>query len=227
MGEAGSLSTLPLRARLRAHLGPKICVLLGLSLGICIPYFGLQQIERSALHSVPLTAIDRAIPFEPAWTWAYISLALLVPLAPLLSTTTVQLARYAGGLALLCLPCFVIFFLFPVEGPRPALLPDDALYRWIVGVDRPSNSMPSLHAGLTVYSLLHLRRVLDARHHPVIERVGWVWGLAIVYSTLATRQHWVVDLPVGMLIAWAAHSIAWQAVPAERDDEGETLTAER
>jgi len=216
---------LALGARLRLQLARKVVVLLGLTLGICIPYFGLQQIDGMVLRSVPTTALDSAIPFEPGWIWAYASLAVLVPLAPMLSTDRDQLRRYAVGLALLCAPAFALFMLFPVEGPRPLTLPDDALYRWIVGVDRPSNSMPSLHAGLTVYSLLHLRRVLAPGPGRALTALGIAWGVLIVYSTLATRQHWLVDLPAGMALAWAAHAYAWRALPATCAERGVALTA--
>jgi membrane-associated phospholipid phosphatase len=225
MTDFRSASTLAPSVRLRLHLGPKVGVLLGLALGICIPYFGLQRVDGLPLRSVPVTALDRIIPFEPAWIWVYVSLALLVPLAPLLSSRRAELARYARGLAMLCVPCFLVFLLFPVGGPRPGALPDTALYRWIVGVDGPSNSMPSLHAGLTLYSLLHLARVLPAARPRWITAAGWAWGALILYSTLATRQHWVVDLPAGMGIAWIAHAIAWRAAPSERTDEGVALAA--
>ena len=74
--------------------------------------------------------------------WTYLSICALVPVAPLLATRREELVRYAKGLTLLCLPCFAIFLLFPVEGPRPEIAPDDAAYRWLVGVDDSANSFP-------------------------------------------------------------------------------------
>lgn len=207
-----------LRARLRMHLGAKIAVLLGLSVGICVPYFALQRIDAFPLRSVPVTLLDRWIDFAPAWIWAYLSLGLLVPLAPLLATRRDELTRYAKGLALLCMPCFAAFLLFPVAGPRPAPPPAHEVYELLVAYDRPANSLPSLHAGLVVYSLLFAWRVLrDGLSRPArvaLGGAGSLWGVLILYSTLATRQHWAVDLPAGMLLALSAHALAWRA--AER-----------
>jgi membrane-associated phospholipid phosphatase len=113
-----------------------------------------------------------------------------------------------------------VFLCFPVEGPRPA--PMDGhhpLYRWLVGVDRPTNSLPSLHAGLTVYSLLFAARALRGALRPstrvALGAIGALWGAAILYSTLATKQHWALDLPPGVLLAAGAHALAWRSAQAE------------
>jgi hypothetical protein len=204
-----------LRTRLRAQLGTKIAVLLGLSVGICVPYFTLQRVRAFPARTAPALPIDGWIAFDPGWIWTYLSIALLVPLAPLLATRRDELARYARGLALLCLVCFAAFLFFPVEGPRPDRLEEPhAMYELLVSWDRPSNSLPSLHAGLVVYSLLFAFRVLGSdvgRSARIgLGLAGLSWGALILYSTLATRQHWAVDLPAGVLLAASAHALVWR-----------------
>lgn len=197
---------------MKAFWREKIAVWLGLAVGICVPYFGLQQIATFPLRHVPETVLDRAVPFDPDWIWMYLSICLLVPLAPALAADRADLRRYATGLAMLCVPCFVLFWLVPVAGPRPEVVPDHALYAWTVSVDRSTNSLPSLHAGLALYSLLfvgHVMREGAGRTARIAWiALGWLWGAAILYSTLATKQHWVVDLPAGMALAWGAHWLA-------------------
>lgn len=208
--------------RFRVNLAAKVGVLLGLSVGICVPYFGLQHVGVREAREAWITPLDLRIAFEPRWIWVYASLALLVPLAPLATATREGLSRYAHGLAWLCLASFVVFLLVPIAGPRPAQLPQDGLYAMIVAVDRPTNSLPSLHAGLTAYSLLHIRRI--TQH--TVSRPAWLvlavlgafWGVGIVYSTLATKQHWVIDLPGGLALAWAAHAWAWRSAPRTREN---------
>jgi hypothetical protein len=203
-----------LAQRLARQLPAKIAVWLGLAVGICVPYFTLQQLRLFPVREVPVTFVDRAIGLVPAFLWPYLSIALLVPLAPLLARTRGELSRYVRGLALLCIPSFVIFAVFPVEGPRPDLPPDHALYRWLVSVDRPTNSLPSLHVGLTVYSLLFswrvLREDLGGALRSALLATGLLWGGLILFATLATKQHWLVDLPPAALLAWAAHRAAWR-----------------
>lgn len=186
---------------------------LGLAVGIVVPYFTLQHVEIAPTRQVPALWLDDAVAFEPAWVIAYLSIALLVPLGPGLATRRDELVRYAWGLALLCVVSFVAFALFPVDGPRPPLPARNGIYDLLVSVDRPANSMPSLHAGLVVYSLLFLDRVL--RDLPAVERralraVGVVWGGLILFATLATKQHWAIDLLPAALLAWVAHGFAWR-----------------
>ena len=202
-----------LGARLARELGAKTAVWLGLAVGICVPYFAIQQLAWLPPRELPATLLDRAVPFAPGWIHAYASVALLVPLAPALAATRDELVRYARGLAALCLPSFLVFLLFPVLGPRPEAAVDVSLYTAIVAVDRPTNSLPSLHAGLTVYSLLYIDRVFGAGFAPparaLVAAGSLVWAGLILYSTLATRQHGLLDLPPGALMAFAAHSFAW------------------
>lgn len=202
-----------LRSRLKAQVRSKVALLLGLTLGICVPYFGLQAFATSPTRTLPVTWLDRAIFFQPVWAYAYASIALLVPLFPLLASDARQLARYAKGLALLCAVNFAAFALYPVDGPRPQGVAEHALYRFLVDVDAPTNSFPSLHAGLTVYSFLFgyaiLGGALGRRGRIAFVLAACIWGGAILYSTLAIKQHWVVDLPVGVVAAWLAHRWAW------------------
>lgn len=213
----------PPAGRVLSHLPSKIGVLLGLTVGICVPYFWLQRLELFPLRSLPITPLDHSIPFEPGWIWAYVSIALLVPLAPLLATERDDLRRYCWALTLLCLPCFAIFLLFPVAGPRPEVAPHAGLYSLIASVDRPTNSLPSLHAGLTVLSLLFAHKVLsgalEGPWRAASTLLGAIWGGLILYATLATKQHWLLDLPAGMFLAWGAHALAWRGDRA-RDVDG-------
>jgi len=211
---------LALRARLRACWREKIAVLLGLTVGICVPYATLQRVGAFPLRTLPETPLDRWVAFEPAWIVAYVSLALLVPFAPLMATRRDELARYAKGLALLCLPAFATFLLFPVAGPRPEAAPEHALYALLIRWDTPTNAFPSLHAGLAVFSLLFAHRVwgqdLPRPARAAAGIVGGLWGALILYSTLATRQHWAIDLAPGVLLAYAAHTWVWRGDARDR-----------
>ena len=106
-----------------------------------------------------------------------------------------------------------------MAGPRPVAAPEHTAYALLVGVDRPTNSFPSLHAGLSVYSLLFIARVLrddplrSLRLAPL--RIGVPWIALILYSTLATKQHWAVDLPAGALLAALAHGWVWRGASAD------------
>jgi hypothetical protein len=201
-------------ARVRSHLGHKVAMFLLLAVGIVVPYFGLQRWQPFPPRSPFVTPLDAWIPFQPGWAAAYLSVCLLVPLFPLLATRREDVWRYLRGLVLLCLPCFLTFLLAPMPGPRPALAEVDGTYGWLVGVDATWNAFPSLHAGLVLYSFLYGRRAIGAdlapRARHVVGALSALWGALILYGTLATKQHWIADLPPAFVLAWVAHRWAWR-----------------
>jgi len=203
-----------LGARLLAEWRLKVAVCLGLAVGICLPYFALQQLALFQPATLPATPLDAWIPFDAAWVPAYESIALLVPLAVWLATRREELLRYSRGLTLLCGVSFGFFLLLPVAGPRPELAPADGMYQALVSVDAAVNAFPSLHAGLTVYSLVFgyavLRDGLSPTERRGVTLASVVWCTVILYGTLATKQHWALDLPAGVLLGWLAHRWAWR-----------------
>ncbi len=184
-------------------------------------------------REIPLLWLDRAIPFQPSWIFPYMSMYLLLPIPPLLAIRAPHVRRYTIGIALMFIIASVFFFAVPIAYPRPAI-PESAnvFYKHIASIDQPINSLPSLHAGLTIYTLLFARRALADLPPRRLARMllaGWIWAALILYGTLATKQHYFVDLPAGAILAWAVHWIAWRG-SAGSDDlaaEESALPAQR
>jgi len=213
-----------LAARMRAHLGTKWLMFLGLAVGIPVPYFSLQQAQLFPPRGPWVTPLDTLVPFSPGWTLVYLSVCLLVPLFPLLAETREQVWRYGRAVFWLCLPCFACFLLAPVPGPRPADLGvagAEGSYGWLVGVDATWNAFPSLHAGLVVLSFLYGWRLLSPGLGPrgrlLLGLASILWGGAILFSTLATKQHWLADLLPACALAIAAHRLAWRGTRGAED----------
>lgn len=198
-----------LQARLGAQLGAKIALFAGLTVGICVPYFSLQRVRLGAVFVPPALALDAAIAFAPGWIWAYASLFALVPLSVLLSETRAQVAAFARGLVWLCVPSFLCFALLPSAGPRPPAAASEAALGWLVAVDTPWNAFPSLHAGLTIFCLLHARRVAGAAllgpRRALFDAAAFAWGGTILFAALASKQHFTVDLLAGGALGALAH----------------------
>src|SRR5262249_21297683 len=118
----------------------------------------------------------------------------------------------------MALPSFAIFVLYPITGPRPSDGADVPLYAWLVHFDAVSNCMPSLHAGLTVYSMLFGWQVtagwLSLRQRSAIFAFAGAWAGAIFDSTLATKQHYAVDLLAGAGVAVVAYACSARACNA-------------
>ena len=200
---------------LRTEWKLKAWLTLILTLGVCVPYFGIQHLALFPPRALAASALDNLIPFQPEWTLVYQSLYLFLPVLPFLARREGTLRRYAKGLLALSGVCFAIFLLFPVAGPRPAHPSGNALYLLLVRYDAKTNSFPSLHAGLLAYALCFgwslLKAEADSRFLKGIFFILMLpWGAAILYATVATKQHYVIDLPVGVLLAWLAHRWAWK-----------------
>jgi hypothetical protein len=197
LSESGSLLTL------------KLEMYLVLSIAFGAAYFSLQRFPLFVPQTLPLTSVDRAIGFHPEAIYAYQSVYLLIPLFPFMAQTRPQLMRYALGFAWLCGISFLIFALVPVACPRPDGETEVAMFRLMTSYDGKINSIPSLHVGLAAYSVLYGNQLAqNARSLRPLVWIGAAWTVLIAYATLATKQHYAVDLPPGVVLAWAAHRVA-------------------
>jgi membrane-associated phospholipid phosphatase len=186
----------------------KIVMLLTLPVPVTAGYLAVQRAVVLANGRVPLTWFDRVIPFQPRWVWVYLSLYLLNPIGPLFARSREDLLRYARGILFIFVCGFVCFVVFPVPGPRPPAADAFWLYQRLILIDRPYNSFPSLHAACAVYSVLFAAYASSDTSRPNLRRsllsLAWLWVGLILYSTIATRQHFAIDLPAGMFLGWLA-----------------------
>jgi membrane-associated phospholipid phosphatase len=187
----------------------KLLLLVGLTAAFCGPYLLLTHHAVRPVRDLPLTALDRWAGFDPRWVWAYLSLYLLNPTLPWLATSRAQLQRYVVGFAWLAGVCFVIYLLMPVRAPRPAVYPSTGMYALLRQLDGPYNALPSLHAGFIYFTLAFARRVYGPVR-PAVVAFFLGWGAVIIWATLATKQHYAVDLLAGIVVAAACDAVAWR-----------------
>jgi membrane-associated phospholipid phosphatase len=194
----------------------------GTSAFITLFFVGYFQLLRHPVHPVtvmPLTALDRWIPFQPSTLLAYLSLWVYVGVAPGLQLTFLELLVYGLWIGALCLTGLAIFYFWPTA--VPPMLPDVSGvwgYSVLQGVDAAGNACPSMHVAVAMFSVVWLERILRGAGAPIGLRVFNVaWFLAIVYSTLAIKQHVVLDVIAGTLlgVAFVLPSLRWRgAAPA-------------
>ena len=192
----------------------KTLLTLGLFVYFVLLYFTLQRVIFFVPQHFRLSRIDDLIAFDPRWTFVYQSLYLFLPL-PWLATSREQLDRYARGFFMLTIVSFLFFFAFPIEGPRPNEMANSTLYRLLVSYDRNLNAFPSLHAALAVYTLLLAFRIMP-RQRIVIAIFGTLWIALVLYATLATKQHYFIDVIAGAVLAIAADFLAWRKHDSSR-----------
>ncbi len=193
----------------------KAALTFGLAAFFCAGYFGLQQADLFPPYPIPLTGPDRWIGFRPEWTGVYQSIYLLLPVTPWLAATPAELRVYARGFLLLSVVSFAVFSLFPVEAPRPVEhAPGHALFNLLTAYEGRLNAFPSLHAGLIAYSIFFGERISRGTSRPrralLLAGLSF-WGAAILFAALAVKQHYWIDLPAGIGLAWVCHRAAWRS----------------
>ena len=200
--------------RITSHAGLKTAMSIVLPILFCAGYFGLQRVSIFSPWTLPLSWLDRSIGFQPDWVYVYQSVYLFMPIAPWLAIRREDLMRYIHGFFLLSVISFTVFIFFPVEAPRPNVPPAEGMYAFLVRYEGKLNAFPSLHAGLMMYTALFGGAVLKGALSPGYRRAvtlgAVIWGVGILYATLATKQHYAVDLPAGIVLAWLCHRWAWR-----------------
>ncbi len=165
-------------------------------------YFFLLKHPASAVTVMPLTGLDRLIGFEPRAMPLYVSLWVYVSLPPALLATPQALFAYARAMAGTCLIGLAIFYLWPTTVPVADI--DWALYPgvdFLKNLDAAGNAFPSLHVATAFFSGVWLQVLLRRYDAPRWTRwLNGLWCIGIVYSTMATRQHVVVDVAAGLLL---------------------------
>ena len=194
----------------------KLAVAPVLLIFLTVPYLLTQRIELRPAVTVPATKIDHAVPFRPGWALVYVLFYPLVVLGGVFQTRAAALMRFAIALLLAASVAYVIFLAFPTTVPRPARAAGEeyAIYNLLVRIDRPRNALPSLHAALALITGLGLEQSLRSPPVPhvlirMLMRV-WMWSaiVLILYSTIATRQHVLLDLIAGLGLGALSFAVA-------------------
>ncbi|MDB6127404.1 MAG: hypothetical protein JWM35_1300 [Verrucomicrobia bacterium] len=196
-------------ARIRPHWKLKF---FGISAFITVfffAYFLLQSHPMFPVHVIPLTALDRLIPFQPGMLGLYLSLWFYVSLPPTLMPRKPELYAYGWIAGAVAVTGLAFFFFWPTSIPVTTGIEwqDYPGFGWLKSIDAAQNACPSLHVAFAVFTGVWLDRVLRRMPKSALTRpLNAVWAFGIVYSTLATRQHVALDAyagtALGLFAAW-------------------------
>ena len=189
-------------SRMRPLLWAKIFSTAAFMCIFFLGYFYVLKHPAFAVTQMPLTALDRIIGFYPPALGMYVSLWIYVSIPPALLLTSRELLAYGlwiGGLCMVGLACFLFWPTaiaeYPADwGQQPGV-------QFLKGVDASGNACPSLHVGTAVFSAIWLDRLLREMGSGQVARIiNWAWFVAIAWSTLAIKQHVVLDAVGGVLL---------------------------
>ena len=176
-----------------------------------------NRLTADDARTLPLTALDRAVPFVPEAIWVYLPVYVFLIAAFLLPRKAPPNSQAVYAFVSMTLVGVVVHSVFPTAFERdlyplgPAL--DQASRRsfeFLRSVDTPASCLPSLHvATATLAALLHVH---ESRRRS-IAMSGW--ALAIAVSTLLTKQHYALDVLAGAALGLGAY-LAFCEQPAFR-----------
>jgi membrane-associated phospholipid phosphatase len=160
----------------------------------------LSGVSRGTL-ALPL---DGRIPLIPAFITVYFGSYLFWLWGFIVATRQSHGEFFAFfvrvGVSLLVTLCF--FCLLPLEIARPEItgegLFSDAM-RLLYRIDPPHNLFPSLHC---FFSWILYVQVRGKKEYPLLLRLSYLLiSVAVFFSTLFTRQHYLLDVVGGVALA--------------------------
>lgn len=167
-----------------------------------VAYFYVLSHPVYPVAIMPITWLDELIPFQPVTLPIYLSLWLYVSLPPALLATRRELYEYCVAMTLTSIIGFIVFYFWPTTLPMATLdWAQSPEISFLKGIDAAGNACPSFHVATAFFSGCWLHYLFRRLNAPLsIHVVNWLWCIGIVYSTLAIRQHVVVDVIAGLAL---------------------------
>ena len=176
------------------------------SIFIAYRLIAIGTFARSLNNSLALP-LDSWIPFIPATIFFYVTIYFFW-LPPIISknVNTREYARIIAAVALAFIVTFALHIIIPSAYPRPVLSAEAVETSWtrylvqkIYNVDLPNNTFPSSHVVAAVTLMIMV--------YPYLKRKAYAayasWGALISISTLTVKQHYFIDVVVGVLVSIA------------------------
>ena len=192
-------------------------------------YFYLLRHPDGHVTTMPLLALDRWIGFQPWALPIYLSLWVYVSLPPALMSSRSEIVGYGLRIGALCLIGLIVFYIWPTQVPPLTInltrYPDFAVLN---GVDAGGNACPSLHVATAVFSAFWLNWLMpQLGFGSRMRRINILWCMAIVYSTMAVKQHVAVDVfcgaALGAGMAWITRPRDFGRIVVDADERAEDI----
>jgi membrane-associated phospholipid phosphatase len=206
-GGAAAVNLAGLRAELRRGVfgigwqGAAFCVALGIA--DYVASLGYDYLNHGPYRLFLRSPIDQALPVVPLFAVPYVSLQPYIYAS--LVVFLLFRARAFQSAVLSMIATFLVAYLFfavlQTYVDRPVLTGQDMFTRMVRDVyagDHPYNDFPSLHVATSTVIAIHWWRFGRWWTAPLI-----AWTALIVMSTVLIRQHYVVDIAGGLVLAGA------------------------
>jgi membrane-associated phospholipid phosphatase len=171
--------------------------------GFFVLYFWVMHNPSTEPTVMPLTTLDHWVGVSDDAMVLYGSLWFYISLAPAFAKDKTELWACTRDAAVMAGLGLAVFWFFPTAVPAFAV--DWTQYpalQFLKSADAGGNAFPSLHVAFAVFTAMLLERQLrEVRAPSWLRVINVLWAFGIVYSTLATRQHVLLDVLGGTLLA--------------------------
>ncbi len=197
------------------HIIPERYLLLALVLlWEAAGYFLINTFTHSREAFTLSLQLDIVLPFLPSFAIFYI-MEYILGVLPFLLIESKRLLRSVALLYLAVITfSYIVFFLFPVQMLRPEIIPQTIsgeLVSLIYLMDLPYNAFPSLHIILMLLSGL----ILFSVRNPAAPFMLFMF-VPVALSTVLIKQHYILDVLGGVVVAVAAFLLFLRFMPVRR-----------
>lgn len=148
--------------------------------------------------------IDRMIPVMPIWSYVYIGSYVFWVISYIIASrdSREHLGKIMVADIITKMLCFIIFVAVPTTAVRPMINGDGCgawLLKMVYEADLPDNLFPSMHCAT---SWLSFRFLMKAKKTHILGKiVAFISATAVFVSVLFTKQHVILDVVSGVLVA--------------------------
>ena len=187
----------------------RMCLPLFATLGLNFLTYNISRLWTAGRHHFDYTtAIDNMIPILPWTTTIYLASFLFWGINYTIGIMQKDNEAYhffsADLVAKFC--CLIVFIALPTTNIRPEITGTgffDGVLRFIYSIDAADNLLPSIHCLTSRFCCIAVRN--NDRIPKWYKVFSYIFALLIYISTLTTRQHVLVDVFAGVLLADAAY----------------------
>lgn len=180
-------------------------------------------VSHRTLHA-PELGLDRALPLRAAWSVMYGSLFVAAFLPVFVLHQQELIRRTILAYLTVWLVAYAFFLIYPTRAPQHSDAIGVGFSAWalrgIYSSDIKFNCFPSLHVAqcfLAAFSCYRVNRGVGA--------CAGVWAILVGLSTLYTKQHYILDVIAGGLLAYAAYLVFLRGYSREAVPEVERRLA--
>lgn len=170
----------------------------------CLVYSGSRMIAGGWYHHNIETGVDRRFPFVPEFLVIYFGCYVFWAVNYILIARQDRRSVYQffTGDFISRFICLVFFLAFPTTNTRPVITGGGLWNQaalWLYSIDAADNLFPSIHCLVSWFCYLGIRGRKEIPRW--YQSVSMVIAILVFVSTLLTKQHVIVDVAGGILLA--------------------------